>query len=267
MLHGLMDNSAGFAPLVAAIAGHDGLDRDVIAPDWRGHGDSSATPGEYWFPRYLADLDALLDGLTIDTPVVLIGHSMGGQVASLYAGTRPERVAGLVTLDSLNVPDTDPGEAPARYRDWLDTQRADEPDAPRVYDSMNDFAARLARRYPELGTDALAYLARAWLRPSDDGRWRLHADPAHRRRMPYGFRATEAAAVWREVRCPVLCLDGARPPATSFIDADTLAERRACFTDLEHAVVPGCGHMLHVQDPTAVAARLQAFLQRIEERR
>ncbi|WP_198024980.1 alpha/beta fold hydrolase [Salinisphaera hydrothermalis] len=264
LLHGLMDNSAGFAPLLAALEADAPLEHDVIAPDWRGHGDSDATPGAYWFPNYLADLEALLDTLGVTEPAVLVGHSMGGQVASLYAGARPDRVAGLVTLDSLNVPDSDAADAPARYRDWLDTLAHGAAAAERVYDSIDAFAGRLARRYPELDAATRYYLAESWLRPIADGRWQLRADPAHRRRMPYGFRADEAAALWREVRCPVLCIDGGRSPATSFVSAETLAARRACFARIGHRTLAGCGHMLHLQDAPAVAAELRSFVRRLD---
>ncbi|MGB7756655.1 MAG: alpha/beta hydrolase [Salinisphaera sp.] len=266
LLHGLMDNSAGFAPLLAALESNGVLDREVIAPDWRGHGDSEATPGAYWFPNYLADLEALLDALGVTEPVILVGHSMGGQVASLYAGARPRRVAGLIALDSLNVPDSDPDQAPKRYGDWLDTLADGALASERLYDSVADLATRLARRYPELSSPARHYLAASWLRPTADGRQRLCADPAHSRRMPYGFRAAEAAAMWREVRCPVFCIDGGRSPATVFVDADTLAARRSCFADIEHLTLSECGHMLHVQDAAEVAARMAAFLHRIDGR-
>lgn len=266
LLHGLMDNSAGFAPLLAALDRYDLLRRRVIlAPDWRGHGDSTDTPGEYWFPNYLADLEALLDALGLAGPVVLIGHSMGGQVASLYAGARPTRVAGLITLDSLNVPDADPDDTPARYRDWLDTRATGRaPKDDRRYDSMAAFIDRLARRYPELDAAALEFLAGIWLRPGEDGGRQQRIDPAHRRRMPYGFRAAEAAALWRAVRCPVLCVDGGRSPATRFVGADTLAARRACFDRMTHATIPGCGHMLHIQDAPAVADVVGPFIRHID---
>lgn len=263
LLHGLMDNSAGFAPLIAALEAEGAPGHDIIAPDWRGHGDSQPTPGEYWFPNYLADLEALLGQLDIKQPAVLIGHSMGGQVASLYAGTRPDRVAGLVTLDSLNVPDNDPAEAPDRYRDWLDSVARRGESQARCYPSRAAFADRLAQRYPELDDARRLFLAGIWLRAQQGGGWRLAADPAHRRRMPYGFRAAEAEALWRRVSAPVLCIDGAASPAAGFIDAATRRARRACFADVAHAEIAGCGHMLHVQDASAVAERIVRFLRRL----
>ena len=89
LLHGWMDVSASFQFLV------DALRRDwyVIAPDWRGFGLSEWVAGGYWFPDYIGDLEALVAQVSPDAPVSLVGHSMGGNVAGLYAGVRPARVA------------------------------------------------------------------------------------------------------------------------------------------------------------------------------
>src|SRR6266496_3817381 len=100
MLHGWMDVSASFQFLV------DALRRDwrVIAPDWRGFGLTEWAKGDgYWFPDYFADLDRLLDHFQAETPATLIGHSMGGNVAAMYAGIRPERVAKRVNNSRLSV--------------------------------------------------------------------------------------------------------------------------------------------------------------------
>lgn len=263
LLHGLMDTGASFARLVDELTEGGETDFDVIAPDWRGHGHSQATPGEYWFPNYLADLEALLDTLGITRPAVLVGHSMGGQIASLFAGVRPERTAALIALDSLNIPDSDPAEAPARYRSWLNGQQHGHARQATVYNDAEQLVARLARRYPELDESERSELAAYWLVPDREG-WRLHIDPAHQGRMPYGFRAAEAKAIWQEVACPVLCLDGARSPIAGLTGAEEMTARRACFTDLTQYSLAGCGHMLHIQAPRDVAARLTEFLARIE---
>ncbi|MDQ3445966.1 MAG: alpha/beta hydrolase, partial [Pseudomonadota bacterium] len=96
MLHGWMDVSASFQFVV------DALDRDwrVVAPDWRGFGLSDRAPGDcYWYPDYLADLELILDDVVGSEPAWLVGHSMGGNVALMYAGARPQRVGAVVNLE------------------------------------------------------------------------------------------------------------------------------------------------------------------------
>lgn len=261
LLHGLMDTAASFAPLVDALGQRLSETHRFIAPDWRGHGATAwAALGDYWFPQYLADLDALLATTVGDRPVTLVGHSMGGQVASLFAGTRGNRVASLIALDSLNVPDSDPAKAPGRYQRWLDAQA--HPPAPRNYESMADIGARIGQRYPELSDDQRDFLARHWSESVDGGpRCRMRVDPWHRVAFPYGFRADEAMAIWRSVQAPVLCIDGGQSPAARFTPESTMGERRACFASFQRVVLEHCGHMLHLQAPAAVAHAMADFLE------
>ncbi|MES1932575.1 alpha/beta hydrolase [Salinisphaera shabanensis T35B1] len=260
LLHGLMDTGASFEPLVAAMQAIEPDRYHYIAPDWRGHGATTAINDSYWFPNYLLDLERLLDTLVgRDEPVALIAHSMGGQVASLYAGTRPERISHLVTLDSLNVPDSSVAGVPDRYRRWLDAHAL--PPSEKVYDDLDTTASRIAKRYPELNDTITRNLAEQWTEIEDeDGRRRMRVDPWHRVPLPYAFRAAEAKALWREVSAHVLCIDGGDSPAKYFCGEAEMAERRACFADLRHIVVDGCGHMLHLQKPQTIADHICTFL-------
>jgi len=257
LLHGLFDTGASFAPLVEALQATS-APLYCIAPDWRGHGDSGRAAEGYWFPDYVADLDALLSALSPDQPVILAGHSMGGQVASMYAGARPERVSHLITLDSLNIPDAAVADTAKRYRNWLNGLQHSRP--ARTFASIEDIGTRIRHRYPELNTDMCRQLARNWARPATDGRWRLAFDPRHRLPFPYGFRAQEAMALWRQVSAPTLCLDAEYGFSQTRMSADIMAERRHCFSQLQHEVIPDCGHMLHMQAPIAVAASIDRFL-------
>jgi pimeloyl-ACP methyl ester carboxylesterase len=105
LLHGWMDVSASFQFLVDALS----ADWRVIAPDWRGFGLTEWRGDAYWFPDYLGDLDAILRFYSPEAAVTLIGHSMGGNVACLYAGVRPARVRRLVALDAFGLADSDAG--------------------------------------------------------------------------------------------------------------------------------------------------------------
>src|SRR5262245_62704683 len=94
--------------------------RTVVAMDMRGFGRTQRPDDGYWFPDYLADLDELGDQLVPGEPFDLIGHSMGGNIAMLYAGARPRRVRRLVSLEGFGMPRTTPDHAPSRYAEWLD---------------------------------------------------------------------------------------------------------------------------------------------------
>src|SRR5438477_6545842 len=86
LLHGWMDVGASFQFLI------DALTRDwyAIAPDLRGFGRSAWQAQGYWFPDYVADLEALIDVFAPDETVDLIGHSLGGNIVMIYAGVRPQ---------------------------------------------------------------------------------------------------------------------------------------------------------------------------------
>src|SRR5688500_8047814 len=88
LLHGWGDTGETFQFVVDALSDRHTL----VAIDHRGFGRTEWPQDGYWFPDYLADLDAWLDHLSPDASVTLIGHSMGGNLAGHYAGVRPERV-------------------------------------------------------------------------------------------------------------------------------------------------------------------------------
>lgn len=256
LLHGLLDNSATLTLLANAFAGEWRL----IAPDWRGHGLTGHAPQGYWFPDYVADLDALTAHYAPKAPVALVGHSMGGQAASLYAGLRPERVSRLVCLDSLNVPESPPNELPERYRHWLDLQRS--PPTRKLYHSFEALAERIRHRNPRVDAERARFIAECWGYRTDDGQVALYVDPWHLTRSPLLYRTAEAMAVWKRVRCPVLCLDGGESAIHHALGGDERRRRRTCFRNLRQETLPDCGHMIHYEQPEAAAAEIERFLSR-----
>jgi pimeloyl-ACP methyl ester carboxylesterase len=260
MLHGWMDVSASFQFLVDALRG----DWRVIAPDWRGFGlTERAKQGGYWFPDYFADLEALLNHFEKDAPATLVGHSMGGNVAAMYAGIRPERVAKLVNLEGFGLAGARAEQAPQRYQRWLDELSGAQPSF-RDYDSFDALAARLRENNSRLTAERAQFLAQHWGTAKPDGRVELASDPAHKLVNPILYRIEEAEACWRGVTAEVLWVAGAEtkiPGVLKLSDAD-LSARKACFQRLTERVIPDAGHMLHHDQPERLAAAIEEFLAR-----
>ena len=259
LLHGWMDVSASFQFMVDALK----ADWDVYAPDWRGYGLTDWGKADcYWFPDYLADLDALLEKLQPDAPVNLVGHSLGGNVAALYAGARPERIARFVNLEGFGMAPTRPEQAPKRYARWLEELR--DPPRLRPYENFSALADRLQEGNKRLSREKADFLARHWGQEVEGkGVW-LRGDPAHKIVNPVLYRYEEVRACWQAIRAPVLWVEGAESetPSRLHLKADDLAERRSAFSDLRVAKVPAAGHMLHHDQPEAVARLVEEFLAR-----
>jgi len=257
LLHGWMDVSASFQFLVDALR----ADWQIIAPDWRGYGLSAWGPADcYWFPDYMGDLDRLLAHFEPEKPVTLIGHSMGGNIASMYAGVRPERVAQLVNLEGFGMSRSEPGKAPERYAKWLG-QLADKPGF-RDYADFAELAGRMRMSNPRLTEARALFLAQHWGRASAGGRVELRSDPAHKLINPVSYQLEEAMACWRNVAAPVLWIDGAesRTMERMRIHAGDHEARKACFRALSAHTVPDAGHMLHHDQPERLAELIEAHL-------
>ncbi len=265
LLHGWMDVGASFQFAVDAMDAIEGPVRHVVAPDWRGFGRTTGPATDsYWFADYLGDLDALLDALSPAAPVDLVGHSMGGNIAMMYAGVRPQRIRRLVNLEGFGMPATLPSQAPGRYAQWLDTLR--EPARLRHYADLDAVAARLCANNPLLGADKAAWLAPHWAEQRTDGRWHLRADPAHKRLNPTLYRVDEVLEVWRRIEAPMLWVDGDRTDTTRWwgerYPRAEFDQRLAVVRRLQRHRLSPSGHMLHHDQPEALAQRLLEFLGR-----
>ncbi len=266
LLHGWMDVGASFQFLVDALAEAEGFERHVIAPDWRGFGLTEAPGADtYWFPDYLGDLDALLDALlpTDRYPAVdLLGHSMGGNVVMSYAGLRPQRVRRLVNLEGFGLPATKPQHAPKRLVQWLDDLKT--PQALRDYASLDEVTQRLLKNNPLLTPDKAAWLAPHWARPAADGRWHILGDPAHKRVNPVLYRVDEVLETWKAITAPLLWAEGDLTDTSKWwghrYSKDEFHTRLAVVPQVCKVMLSPCGHMLHHDQPQALAAHLRAFL-------
>lgn len=260
MLHGWMDMSASFQFVVDCLQG----DWHVIAPDWRGFGlTQRAGTDTYWFADYVADLDFILDHYAPGEAVNLLGHSMGGNVAGIYAGARPQRVGRLINLEGFGLPATTPEQWPGRLADWLD--QLHQPPEMRGYASLAEVAARLQKTNPRLPHERAAFLAEHWAAQDASGQWQILGDPAHKQHGPLLYHVDEVLACWRQITAPVLSVEaedtnmwrwmGPKEQARAEVD-----RRLSHLANVTLRMMPDAGHMLHHDQPELLARMIEEFL-------
>ena len=257
-LHGWMDASATFQFVVDALA----QTWHVIAPDWRGYGATTWLERPYWFQDYYGDLDALLAHYSPDRPARLVGHSMGANIAAIYAAACPARVAQVAMLDFLGLPAPRPEEAPARLAQWLN--HLNENPELRRYRDTSALARRLQAVNPRLTPERAAFLATHVGRPDADGQVVMACDPWHKIPSPQLYRIDETLACWRAIEAPVLMVIADHGFVSERFDdlPDERARRLACFRQLQTVTIRDSGHNLQHDQPEQVAAALERFLTR-----
>ena len=271
LVHGWMDVAASYQFMVDAFTDAFAAGRTIIAPDWRGFGLTGLSPSgwqadSYWFADYLADLDGLLDHYAPGQTVDLVGHSMGGNVAMLYAGVRPERIRRLVNLEGFGLPASRPSQAAGRLAQWMDgvksVQRGEL--ALKSYDDVGGVAQRLMKTNPRLTQDKALWLASHWARPDASGQWRILGNPAHKVPSAQLYRVDEAQEIYQRISAPVLAVEASSDSMAQWwkgkYSLDEYHERLKHVPDARVAVVDDAGHMLHHDQPEVLARLIEDFL-------
>lgn len=260
LAHGWMDVGASFQRFVDSLS----MAREVIAIDWRGFGGSRASqPGDsYWFYDYYADLDAVIDHISPDAPVDLLGHSMGGNVAMIYAGTCTGRIRRLVNVEGFGLARTSPSDAPDRLARWLSELKT--PVSMRTFASRQDVAAHLMKRSPHMDEQYALWLAGEWAESKADGRWHVMADAVHKRLNPILYRCDEVLAAWENIQARVLWVEGDKPEQTPLsperYSREEFEARLGAIKTLERLRIDECGHMVHLEQPGKLAQAVESFL-------
>ena len=263
-LHGWMDVGASFQFLVDELKGS----WHVVAPDLRGFGRSEWQLQGYWFHDYVADLDALLAHFALGEAVNLAGHSLGGNIVMQYAGVRPARVRRLVSLDGFGIPGETADVAARKTAKWLDALA--EPQEFKPYADLGAVAERLRKNNPRLPRDKAEFLAAHWAEALPDGRARLVSDPRHRLPFPTVYRMEEVASIWQAITAPTLWVAAADSHILRWLDPahagthgsarfDGIRQRLAHSPDGRLEIVADAGHMLHHDQPAAVARLIESF--------
>ena len=245
LVHGFGNEAHIWQDFAQEVAGY----YRVLGLDQRGHGDSGwPLHGEYEYPHFMADLDAVLENLSIER-AVLVGHSLGGRVCMLYAGAHPEKVAGLVIVDSA--PELD---ARGTTRIQMDVGQHRDPS----FGNVAEYEQMLLHNYPAAPPAVIRRMAQHSLKQREDGRWILKMDPALRGAVgttetPEDRAEREKAttqSLWdalEKVTCPSLVVRGAASDIVSADVTDRMVEILGDSSQL--AVIARAGHSVMTDNP------------------
>lgn len=263
LLHGWMDVAASYQFVVDAfVQGHH-----IIAPDWRGYGQTASGGADnFWFPDYLADLDFLLDHYAPQGQINLVGHSMGGNIAMLYAGVCPERIRRLVNLEGFGLPASKPEQAPARYAKWIDELKKlhrGQLDL-QPYDTVSGVARRLMKTNPRLSNDKANWLARHWAQENEQGQWSILGETGHKISSANIFRADELLEIYKRISMPLLAVEASDNSLEMWwkgqFTLEQYHERLTNIPNVEIAVIEDAGHMMHHDQPEQLAELIERFI-------
>jgi esterase len=243
LLHGNYQHARSWDPVARGLATR----YRVLAPDWRGHGESD------WAPAYTqelayADLEAFIASLgLVRFPVA--GNSLGGRMAAVYTARHPEQVECLVMLQGFVTASGRPevGEQIDRLLN-LPEQFADLDEAVGAFRAVAPYAA----------DDVLRQFVTDSLKRDADGSWISRIDALFRSRSTMSSMAPstdDVRALLPRVTCPVLLTAGEQ----SFMD-ESMRQMALLLHDARIATIPRAEHIALVDNPAGVLDVIQRFL-------
>ena len=259
LVHGFLDHAHSWCPFVTSLQGKSKKPLWIVAPDCRGHGDSGwvGAGGYYHFPDYVFDLHCLIENLGASR-LGLIGHSMGGTISFLYTGTFPQRVASLVLIEGLGPPGSNFFDAPSRMEKWISDVRGRRRNHFRQYTSVEAGARQLQENNPRLTSEFASELAQTGMKQTAAGKWVWKFDPLHRTTAPQPFYTEQAIEFLRRIECSTLTIQGKESHQAKRTDKQ---RRFEAISKRRHVVIENAGHMVHQDNPEALAQTVSDFLQ------
>lgn len=234
-LHGWLDNAASFellGPLLSRA-------RPVTSIDLPGHGYSDHRPPGYGYNLldYVQDLAELV--ALLKQPVHIVGHSLGGIIATLYASTRPDQLRSLTLIDSLGPYVATAEDFPTRLGKGIGKALAPARKAMPVYDSREAAEAVRQSGMLALSKQAANLIVSRNLRPTDGG-WTWRTDPRLRKPSLSALTEEQVLASFKAIAVPVLVVQA----EGGLLGQDEhFSKRLSVIPDVVHAILPGSHHL------------------------
>jgi len=252
-VHGGMDHGRSWDRVAEAFR----EDFRILAPDLRGHGDSSWAFGAmYSIAEYVLDLSALAD-IVGRFPIYLVGHSLGAAVVLQYAGIYPDRVKKLVAIEGISPPPGMSVYRPAneRLRNWIEAMRDCEKRVPHRYPSLEAAYERMHKANPYLSDEMARHLTLLGSNWNADGTLIWKFDNFVRAFASYGFNTSDAREIWNQIQCPVLLFRG----LDSWTEDPYKEGRIHAIHNHRLINVPKAGHWVHHDQPAVFIEETRRF--------
>lgn len=248
MLHGLRSYAHTWEPVAVSL-----LPKwRVIALDQRGRGRSDWDPQRNYFTdAYVRDLAVLVDSLSLRR-FVLLGHSMGGANAIVYASRYPDRLAGLVIEDMGPGASTTTGGSERIRRELLNT--------PSSFSSWDEATAFWRKMRPNISQVALQSRVQHSLTQGDDGRivWRYDAEGIARARL--SATPQQLVDLWPHIEALNVATLLIRGANSDFLTADIAQAMCRCNPLIRRTDIPSSTHYVHDDNLPEFNLALQRFL-------
>ena len=249
-LHGWLDNAASFSHLAPLLTGYR-----VIALDLAGHGHSSYLVKDKQY-RLVDVAQYIVQALAqLQLPsVTLLGHSLGGALASYIAANFPMRVHQLIMIDAMGPLSAEAIKLTERLQTTMQDFVTTEQRPAKCYAS---FATMLKLRAKINGLSeqqAVALVERAVVKREDGYYWRF--DPKLRSPSLTYFTEAQVLTMLNNIAVPTLVIEAAKGILANI---EVAKKRRQAFRDIMIKQLPG-GHHLHLSHPQQVATAIMDFL-------
>lgn len=233
----------------------------VIALDLRGHGDSAWSPdGNYDIGAFVYDLAQLIHQLDL-APVTIVAHSMGGNIATRYAGLYPDKVKKLVSIEGLGPSPTAQEERAKtpfedRMRKWIADKRQAAGRQPKRYATLDEALARMMTENAYLTAEQARHLTIQGASRNEDGSWSWKFDNYLNIWSIFDMPQADIEALWAQISCPTLLLYG----ADSWASNPETDGRLALFKTAKVIEFENAGHWLHHDQFDRFMSTLEDFL-------
>ncbi len=239
LVHGNRDHCHNWDWVAAELAS----EFHVVAPDFRGHGDSQWVIGSaYSHSEYVYDLAQLIHQRSLG-PLHVIAHSLGGGVALRYAGIYPDQIHKMVVIEGWGGPPSMYNQQPPheRMENWIEQTRKVSGRLPKRYVSLEEAYERMQEANKHLSAEQARHLTIHGSNQNEDGTYSWKFDNYTHVMSPFDMTMDQSRELWKRIDAPLLLVSGNE----SWMGQARREDPSTLFQNARHVAMENAGHWVH----------------------